>query len=107
MKELEVKAQTLFTGRTSPLVASEKPVMCTVDGCLHHANKNYEVTVTNDQLTPASETHLVPLCGIHSKAGDTLKWEWRRMPDAASGQQLKLEALFAADTIEDRGGTVA
>jgi hypothetical protein len=60
-----------------------------------------EVIVTNNQLVPASETHLVPLCDIHAKAGDTLKWEWRRTADEASTKRLKLDALFALDTNED------
>src|SRR5262245_64097265 len=101
MKELEVKAQTEFTGRTTPIPASDKSVMCTVDGCLHKATKIYEVTVTNKQLDPFSETHFVPLCDIHSQAGDTLKWEWRRVQAPAASPRLKLEALFALDTNED------
>jgi len=101
MKELEVKAQTVFTGRTQPIPTSDKPVMCTVDGCLHKATKSYEVAVTNNLLDPSRETQLVPLCDIHSQAGDTLKWEWRRAQDAAASPRLKLEALFALDTNED------
>ena len=101
MKELEVKAQTAFTGRTSPLPSSNTPVMCTVDGCLHKASKNWEVTVTNKQLVPASETHLIPLCDIHAQAGDTLKWEWRRASDPAASPRLTLDAVFALDTKED------
>ena len=101
MKELEVKAQTVFTGRTNPITTSNTPVMCTVDGCLHKASKSCEVTVTSIQPVPATETHLVPLCDIHSQAGDTLKWEWRRPADAAASPRLKLDAVFALDTEED------
>jgi hypothetical protein len=101
MKELEVKAQTRFTGRTSPITASSKPVMCIVDECRHKASLSCEVTVTNDQLVPASETHLVPLCETHAKAGDTLKWEWRRAAGAAASPRLKLDVVFALDTEED------
>ena len=101
MNEMEEKAQTEFTVRTQPISTSDKPVMCTVDGCLHKAIKSYEVAVTNNHLDPSRETHLVPLCDIHSQAGDTLKWEWRRVQDPAALPQLKLEALFALDTNED------
>jgi hypothetical protein len=101
VKELEMKAQTVFTGRTNPITASNTPVMCTVDGCLHKASKSCEVTVTSDQLVPATETHLVPLCDIHSQAGDMLKWEWRRTGGATTTPRLQLEALFAVDTMED------
>ena len=96
-----MKAQTKFTGRTSPIAASRKPVMCSVDGCLHKASKSCEVTVTSNQPIPASETHLVPLCETHAKAGDALKWEWRRTGDATTTPRLQLEALFAIDTMED------
>ncbi|HJT18839.1 MAG TPA: hypothetical protein VJ746_00120 [Nitrospira sp.] len=102
MSELEVKAQTRLTGRTHAIGTSTPPVTCAVDECLHKAAAQYEVTVTNDQLAPESETHSVPLCETHAKSGDALKWEWRRTKDAPSGQRLKLEALFAMDTIEDR-----
>lgn len=101
MKELEVKAQTRFTGRTSPITASSKPVMCTVDECLHKASLSCEVTVTNNQVVPTSETHLVPLCETHAKAGDALKWEWRRTGGATTTPRLQLNALFAVDTMED------
>ena len=101
MKELEVKAQTRFTGRTSPITPSRKPVVCTVDECLRKASLSYEVTVTNDQLVPAGETHLVPLCKTHAKAGNALKWEWRRTGDATIIPRLQLEVLFAVDTMED------
>jgi hypothetical protein len=101
MKELEVNAQTVFTGRTSPITASRKRVMCTVDGCLRKASMSCEVTVTNTQLVPASETHLVPLCEIHAMAGDTLKWEWRRAANVAASPRLKLDAVIAVDTKED------
>lgn len=100
-EELEVKAQTVLTGKTSPIAASDKAVMCTVDGCLHKAVANCEVTVTNNQLSPTRETHQVPLCETHSQAGDALRWEWRRAAGAKSGSQLTLDALFALDTIED------
>jgi hypothetical protein len=101
MDELEVKAQTRLTGRSHAIGASQ-PSTCTVDECMHKAAARYEVTVTNDQLAPESETHSVPLCETHANAGDALKWEWRRTKDAPSGQRLKLDALFAVDTIEDR-----
>ena len=98
--ELEVKAQTVFTGRANPITASLKPVRCTVDGCLHQANMSYEVTVTNNRVAPASETHLVLFCDTHSKAGDTLKWNWRRIHDAKSTPRLKLNEVFALDTAD-------
>ena len=98
--ELEVKAQTDFTGRANPITASEKHVRCTVDGCLHQANMSYEVTVTNTRLVPASETHLVLFCHTHSKAADTLKWNWSRTHDATSSPQLTLNEVFAADTAD-------
>ena len=101
MKELEVKAQTVFTGRTNPITASNKPVMCIVDGCLHKASKSCEITVTSIEPIPATETHLVPLCDIHSQASDTLKWAWRRAADAVASSRLKLDAVFALDTTED------
>jgi hypothetical protein len=102
VEELEAKAQTVFTGRSETIRASSHPTMCTVDGCLHKATKSWEVTVKNNQLAPISETHLIPLCDIHSQAGDTLKWEWRRTADAPPGRRLTLETLFAVDSIEDR-----
>lgn len=102
MNELEVKAQTRFTGRTSPITASSEPVLCTVDECLHKASMSCEVTVTNNQLVPASETHHVPLCETHANAGDTLKWEWRLTGGGSTTPRLKLEAVFALDTLEDR-----
>lgn len=102
MNELEVKAQTRFTGRTYAVEASTSPVTCAVDECLHKAAASYEVAVMNDRLAPANETHFVPLCETHAKSGDALKWEWRHTTDAPSGHRLKLEALFAIDTIEDR-----
>jgi len=100
-EELEVKAQTLLTGKTSPIAASGKAIMCTVDGCLHKASVECEVIVTNTQLSPARETHRIALCETHSQAGDALRWDWRRAPDAKPGSQLKLDALFALDTTED------
>ncbi|HEU4683300.1 MAG TPA: hypothetical protein VFS39_02195 [Nitrospira sp.] len=105
MKELEVKADTKLTGRSSPLADSGQTVWCAVDECLHKALANYEVTVTNEQLAPASESHWVPLCGHHAKAPETLKWEWRRTAEAPAGQRLELVAVFALDTIEDRSHT--
>ena len=98
--ELQVKAQTVFTGRANPITASLKPVRCTVDGCLHQANMSCEVAVTNNQLVPASETHLVLFCDTHSKAGDALKWQWKRVPDATSSPRLTLNEVFAVDTAE-------
>ena len=97
--ELEEKAQTVFTGRTNPVTASLKPVRCRVDGCLHQANMSYEVIVTNNHFVPGSETHLVLFCDTHSKAGDTLKWQWRRVPDGTS-PRLTLNEVFAVDTPE-------
>jgi hypothetical protein len=96
--ELEVKAQTNFTGRANPITTSVEPVKCTVDGCLHQANMSYEVTVTNNRLAPASETHLVLFCDRHSKAGDTLRWNWRRVPDATATPHLALNEVFALDS---------
>ena len=98
--KLEVKAQTVFTGRTNPITASHTPGRCAVDGCLHQANMSCEVTVTNNQLVPASETHLVLFCNTHSKAGDTLKWQWRRAPDPASAPRLTLNEDLALDSTE-------
>ncbi|HJT20036.1 MAG TPA: hypothetical protein VJ746_06175 [Nitrospira sp.] len=98
--ELGIKAQTDFTGRANPIAASPTPSKCTVDGCLHQADMHYEVTVTNQQLAPASETHLVLFCDRHSKAGDTLKWNWRRVPDATATPHLTLNEVFAVDTAE-------
>ncbi|HEU4683282.1 MAG TPA: hypothetical protein VFS39_02105 [Nitrospira sp.] len=96
--ELEVKADTIFTGRTNPVAASSNPVRCTVDGCLHQANQSYEVTVTNNRVVPAGETHLVLFCDTHSKAGDTLKWQWSKVPDATASPRLALNEVFAVDT---------
>jgi len=98
--ELEIKAQTIFTGRANPIAASPTPERCTVDGCLHRANMNYEVTVTHNQFVPADETHLVLFCDTHSKAGDTLKWQWSRVPDATSTPRLTLNEVFAVDTAD-------
>jgi hypothetical protein len=86
VKRLEVKARTVLTGRTNPIpeFTGDQAVMCAVDGCLTKESMRCEVKVTNNQLIPAGETHLVSLCDIHYRAFDTLKWKWRRASDAAS-----------------------
>ncbi|MDF0644309.1 MAG: hypothetical protein P0111_09770 [Nitrospira sp.] len=101
MDELEEKASTLFTGKATPLTAAHHRIRCTVDGCLHHATVACEVIVTNSHLRPDGEIHHIPLCDKHAQAGDMLKWEWRRDPDANAARKLRLDALFALDTIED------
>ena len=102
MKELEVKAQTSLTGHTSQIAESgSDSVRCAVDGCLMKASMTCEVKVTNQQLVPASEKHMVPLCDIHYKAFDTLKWKWMRSADEAATPRLKLEGVYDLDTEED------
>jgi hypothetical protein len=101
MEELEEKATTQFTGKTTKLTAAHHHTRCTVDGCLRHATLACEITVKNAHLGPNGEIHHIPLCDNHAQAGDALKWEWRRDPDANSTRKLRLDALFALDTIED------
>jgi len=101
MDELEEKANTLFTGKTAQLAASHNHIRCTVDSCLHHATVACEVAVKNSHLGPNGEIHHIPLCSTHAQAGDTLRWEWRRDPDAGATRKLRLDNLFALDTIED------
>ena len=101
MQELEEKGQTVLVSRT-PITKSDKDVTvkCAVDGCLNTAAVTCEVKVTNQQWNPDNETHRLCLCETHEKAFPTLKWQWRRSPDAGSST-LKLEAVYALDTIED------
>lgn len=102
VSELEEKAQTVLTGRTTPIVESGmESVRCAVDGCFMKAGRICEVKVTDQQLVPASEQHGVPLCDIHYKAFDTLTWEWRRRTDGAASPQLKLEGVYDLATEED------
>jgi hypothetical protein len=101
MEELEEKAQTVLVSRTPiPESAQGPTVMCAVDGCLHHAAVTCEVRLTHMHLNPDKETHRVPLCPTHEKGFQSLKWQWRRTPDAASAR-LKLDGVFALDEIED------
>jgi hypothetical protein len=62
---------------------------------------NFEVSVKNNQLAPAREKHHLPLCDIHAKACDTVKWEWRRA-GTESTRLLILETVLALDALEDR-----
>lgn len=102
VSELEVKAQTVLTGRASHIAEfSSEFDRCAVDGCLMKASTTCEVKVTNQQLVPASEKHMVPLCDIHYKAFDTLKWKWMRTADEAATPRLKLEGIYDLDTEED------
>jgi hypothetical protein len=102
VEELEEKGQTILTKRTPIQKSSEQQtLMCAVDGCLHPARVSCEVTVSNHHLGPETETHLVSLCDTHANAFNTLKWEWRRKANDAAIPRLMLDAIFAADTIED------
>ncbi len=102
MEKLEVKAQTVLTGRVTPITASTKDpaIKCAVDGCQRTATVTCEVKVTNSQLAPTSETHLINFCDTHSKAFDTLKWGWRRAADKGASPQLTLDGVYASDTAE-------
>jgi len=100
VEELEEKGQTVLAGRTPIAEAKTNNVLCMVDGCLNHAAVACEVTVTNRQLHPNHETHRINLCKTHDNGFQTLKWQWRRTPDAAS-QRLKLDGVYALDAIED------
>lgn len=100
MDELEEKAQTVLVGRAPIAASAQGPTdMCSVDGCLHQAAVICEVKVANMQLNPDNETHVVRLCLSHEKGFQTLKWEWRRTPDATSAR-LKLDGVFALDATE-------
>lgn len=100
MEELEEKGQTILAGRTPISDAKTKNVLCMVDGCLSHAAVACEVKVANRQLNPDNETHRINLCKTHDQGFQTLKWQWRRTPDAPS-QGLKLDGVYALDTVED------
>ena len=101
MHELEEKGQTVLAARTPILVSAKGPsVMCAVDGCLNQAAVICEVKVTNRQLNPDNQMYRVNLCKTHDKGFSTLKWQWRRTPDATS-PRLKLEGVYALDEVED------
>ena len=101
MEELEEKAQTVLVDRTPiPESAQGTIVQCAVDGCLNHAVVTCHVRVSNRNLNPDQETHPVNLCHTHEQGFRTLKWQWRRTPDATS-QRLKLDGVYALDNLED------
>lgn len=99
MDELEEKAETVLVNRTT-LSETAQGVRCAVDGCLHRATVACDVRLTHMQLNPDRETHRVHLCPTHEQAFPTLKWQWRRTPDAASSR-LTLDGVFALDEEED------
>lgn len=101
MRELEEKGQTVLAGRTPiPKSAKGPKLLCAVDGCLNRASVTCEVKVNSMQLNPDNETHRLNLCRTHDKGFQSLKWEWRRTPNAASSK-LKLEGVYALDAVED------
>lgn len=102
MDELEEKARTLLVGRTAIPESAQRPAArCAVDGCLHPATVTCDVSVANRQLNPAGETHRVHLCRTHEAGFASLKWQWRRRPDADS-TRLTLDGVFAPDVAEDK-----
>jgi len=101
MDELEEKAETILVGRTPIRESAQQPAAtCAVDGCLRQATVTCEVRLTHMQLNPDRETHRLTLCRTHEQAFPTLKWQWRRTPDAGSSR-LTLDGVFALDEEED------
>jgi len=101
VQELEEKGQTVLVGRTPIKPSDQGPaVTCAVDGCLNQAAVLCEVKVTHQPRNPDHETHRLSLCETHLKGFSTLKWQWRRTPDANS-PSLKLDGVYALDALED------
>ncbi len=101
MEELEEKAQTVLVDCTSiPESAQGPTIQCVVDGCLNRAVVTCRVNVSNRHLNPNQQTYPVNLCHTHEQGFRTLKWQWRRIPDATS-QRLKLDGVYGLDNVED------
>ena len=100
MEELEEKAQTVLIARTPIPESAQGTIQCAVDGCLRSAAAACEVRLTHMHLNPDKETHRVALCHTHEKGFQLLRWQWRRTPDATS-THLKLDGVFAPDSVED------
>jgi hypothetical protein len=101
VQELEEKGQTVLVGRTPIRMPGQgEAATCAVDGCLNQATELCEVKVTHQPQNPDHETHRLSLCETHVKGFSTLKWQWRRTPDANS-PSLKLDGVYALDALED------
>jgi hypothetical protein len=98
--ELEEKADTVLVSRSPVSPAEASAVTCAVDGCLEQGAVYCQVRLVHMRLHPDRDTHRLPLCARHDAGFPTLKWQWRRTPDASSAR-LTLEGVFAPDEIED------
>lgn len=98
--ELEEKADTVLVSRSPISPAETSAVTCAVDGCLEQGAVYCQVRLIHMRLNPDRDTHRLPLCARHDAGFSTLKWQWRRTPDASSAR-LTLEGVFAPDEIED------